>query len=141
MCDHVLMQRILKIRTELCFGEKYECMPQTYSLFETEDGSYLMRHWKVNKDGKRRSTKHPLQSCDVDPILKQLFKLNLPIAPKPFQGCDGDYTEIHLGDHWAESKFRWWSVPPEGWEELDLLVTKLLGLVGHEDEAAYYVEG
>ena len=108
-------------------------MPQTFSLFKTEDDGYLMRHWKVNKDGKRRSTKHDLQASDVDPILKQLFSLKLPIAPEPIKGCDGDYTEIHLGDHWAESKFRWWSVPPEGWEELDTFVSELLGLVSNTE--------
>jgi len=75
------------------------------------------------------------------PILKQLFKLNLPIAPKPFQRCDGDYTEIHLGDHWAESKFRWWSVPPKGWEELNLLTIELLGLVEYRDDSVYFNEG
>lgn len=127
------MQRILKIRTELCFGEKHECMPQTYSLFKVEGDSYFIRHWKVNYNYKRRCTKHPLQTCDVEPILEQLFQIKLPIAPEPIHGCDGGYTEIHLGDHWAESKFRWWSVPPEGWERLDKLVQTLLGLIeAHE---------
>ena len=123
------MQRILKIRTEVCFGRKYECIPQTYSLFELADSSYQMNHWKVNDDGKRRCTKYPLQAHDIKSILEQLFKLKLPIAPEPIQGCDGEYTEIHLGDHWAESKFRWWSVPPDEWRELDRLVHDLLGLV------------
>ena len=104
-------------------------MPQTYSLFETEDHGYLMRHWKVNKDGKRRSTKHPLQASDVDPILVQLFKLKLPIAQELIPGCDGGFTEIELGDYWGGSKFRWWSVPPEGWERLDALVDELLGSI------------
>ena len=129
MCDYVAMQRILKIRTELCFGEKYECMPQTYSLFKSEEDDYLIRHWKVDHTGKRRSTKHPLQACDVDPILVQLFKLKLPIAQELIPGCDGGFTEIELGDYWGGSKFRWWSVPPEGWEKLDQCVYKLLDLL------------
>ena len=116
-------------------------MPQTYSLFKSEEGDYLIRHWKVDHTGKRRSTKHPLQACDVDPILVQLFKLKLPIAQELIPGCDGGFTEIELGDYWGGSKFRWWSVPPEGWEELDTLVSELLGLVSHADDPAYFAEG
>lgn len=104
-------------------------MPQTYSLYEVEGGSYLIRHWKVDDDGKRRSIKYLLEASDVQPILKQLFKLNLPIAQELIPGCDGGFTEIELGDYWGGSKFRWWSVPPEGWEELDVLTQKILGLV------------
>ena len=104
-------------------------MPETYSLFELEGDAYLMRHWKVNDLGKRRSTKHNLQASDVDPILEQLFKLKLPIAQELIPGCDGGFTEIELGDYWGGSKFRWWSVPPEGWEELDRLVYDLLELL------------
>ena len=65
----------------------------------------------------------------VSNSLARLLKLKLPIAPEPIPGCDGDFTEIELGEYWVESKFRWWSCPPEEWQELDQCVYKLLGLL------------
>jgi len=115
-------------------------MPQTYSLFEVEAGGYLIRHWKVDDDGKRRSTKYLLEASDVEPILKRILQLDLPVAPAFDTGCDGGYTELEIGEYWCKSIFRWWSVPPRGWEVLDDLTYELLRLVENFDDSASNTE-
>jgi hypothetical protein len=137
-------ERVLKIRTEICFGTREECLPQTWSLFKTLEGGYFIRHWKT-RDGKRRSRKIPLEARRIEPILEKLMQLNVPIAPEPVLGCDGDFTELHLGEDYAGgAHFRWWSVPPEGWEELDALTQQILDMADKPESgrgAAFYLGG
>jgi len=129
-----IVNRILKIRSEVCFRQGPEDEPETFSLFEDENGGYFIRHWMTRKDGKRRSTKYQLRTEDVDLILDEISNLNVPASPEHELGCDGGYTEIEIGDYGGKSLYRWWSIPPAGWEPLDALVERLLGLLPLADK-------
>jgi len=46
--------------------------------------------------------------------------------PIPTIGCDGGYTELEVGCYQRLSHFRWWSVPPDGWDVLDEIAGKII---------------
>ena len=48
-------------------------------------------------------------------------------------GCDGGYTELEIGGYSGKSHFRWWSCPPDGWEELNELTNKLISCATDTD--------
>ena len=123
------MIKILKIRTEGGFGSRLDCAPQTYSLFKQESGRYFFRHWKLCEDEKRRSRKYDVREEDIEPLLKKLMQLHIPAFPEHELGCDGGYTELEIDSFRGKSAFRWWSVPPPGWEEMDEIVNNMLNLI------------
>jgi len=133
--------RVLKIRTEVCFGDRIECAPQTYSLFREDSGGYFVRHWKMGEDEKRRSRKYEVHGRDIDPLLKKISQLNIPASPEHVLGCDGGYTELEIGDYGGKSSFRWWSVPPPGWEQLDEIVQGILNLLPNVERGGPYYFG
>ncbi len=49
-------------------------------------------------------------------------------------GCDGDFTELELGDYVGKSSFRWSSVPPVEWEALDEITRKINDYAGNYDD-------
>ena len=42
------------------------------------------------------------------------------------------HLELEIGGYGGKSHFRWWSAPPEGWEQLDAITGKLIDLSGYE---------
>lgn len=130
------MERVLKIRTEVCFGTQLECAPQTFSLFKTDQGTYFFRHWRLCSDGKRRSSKFAVNKKDIELLLNQLLRLQIPAIPSQELGCDGGFTELEWGDNRGRAHYRWWSVPPCGWEQLDFIAQQMLGLLPVFDDRA-----
>jgi hypothetical protein len=62
----------------------------------------------------------------MGPQPNRLVFLSIPAFPIPIIGCDGGYTELEVGCYQRLSHFRWWSVPPDGWDVLDEIVGKII---------------
>jgi len=56
--------------------------------------------------------------------------LKIPAAPVFDMGCDGGFTEIEIGDYSGKAHYRWWSIPPRGWEELSKIAQEGLRIYG-----------
>lgn len=121
--------RILRIQTSVSFGSKIDCAPQTFSLFVDSDGSYFFRHSKLYEDEKRRVRKYPVEKDAIETLLRQLDRLTIPACPEHELGCDGGDTELEVAGFGGKSLFRWWSVPPAGWEEMNKIVEDMLALI------------
>lgn len=59
-------------------------------------------------------------------IEQTLRNLRIPAAPEFLMGCDGGFTELWTGDCAGRAHYRWWSVPPDGWEPLDAVAQRIL---------------
>ena len=51
-------------------------------------------------------------------IFKRLEHAAIPAFPAPQMGSDGDFTELEIGGYRGKAHYRWWSIPPQGWEVL-----------------------
>ena len=115
--------RLLRIKTASSFGTRSETEPQIYDLYQ-RDERFLVVHSRVRDDGKRGRTTREVDSGETASILEKLRRVQVPVAPDPVMGCDGGTTELEIG----AARFSWWSVPPDGWGELDRLTYELVEL-------------
>ena len=74
--------------------------------------------------------KRCIPASEIQPLLDRLITLRLPIVPEEIMGCDGDFTELKLGNSFTGVKLNWWSALPEGWEELDEITQALIDVSG-----------
>ena len=80
--------------------------------------------------GKSIRTRRVLPANQVTEILDELRHLMIPAAPTFEMGCDGGFTELTLGGYDGKVHYRWWSIPPHGWERLDGLAQEIIELSG-----------
>ncbi len=73
--------------------------------------------WKVKLDPQQ-----------VNPLLDRLRKAKIPAMPQFEYGCDGEIAELSLGDYMGSASYRWWSIAPKGWEELEEVHYELMKL-------------
>ncbi len=125
-----MTERVLRIKLEETFGPPHVLAKQQIDIIKNKDGSYYSKHTRMNEKLEKISSKKKLASSDIDNIISLISKITIPAFPQHQMGCDGGFTEIEIGDYCGKSSFRWWSVPPKGWEELDAITTKIIEYVG-----------
>ena len=64
----------------------------------------------------------------VDGILERLRSIEINAAPDFKMGDDGGFTELEIGGYAGKAHYRWWSVPPDGWEPLQNIAREILEL-------------
>jgi len=127
-----IMNGILRITTEGTFGLKVDNAPQHYMICETEDGYILDHiHTCIGFDPETNEDISDSFSCTLpkamgDDIFAKLSTVRIPPFPQHHMGCDGGFTEIEMGGYDGNSSFRWWSSPPEEWQEFDNIVQQIL---------------
>lgn len=121
-----MTERILRITYESTFGTPHDTAKKYIDIIKCKNGEYYYKFTKTNETLNRISVKKKIDISEVEVILKKLSKINVPAFPQHDMGCDGGFTEIEVGGYSGKSHFRWWSVPPEGWEELHDITKKLI---------------
>ena len=58
-------------------------------------------------------------------IFKRLENAVIPAFPAPQMGADGGFTELEIGGYSGKAHYRWWSIPPQGWESLDKIAIEV----------------
>jgi len=56
-------------------------------------------------------------------LYDELKRIQIPAFPEHIIGCDGAHYELETLPRFC---YRWWSVPPKGWEPLHALAKKVL---------------
>lgn len=59
-------------------------------------------------------------------IMCELRDLRIPAAPQSAIGCDGEYLELWTDGFGCKAHYRWWCVPPPGWEPLNEIARRIL---------------
>lgn len=59
-------------------------------------------------------------------IMRELQNLRVPAAPQSAIGCDGGYLELWTDGYGCKAHYRWWCVPPAGWEQLNGIARRIL---------------
>jgi hypothetical protein len=121
-----MAERILRISLEAAFGLPHELLKERIDIIKNKNGEYFSKHTFINKDLKKETVKTRLEISGIDKIIATLSTINVPAFPKHQMGCDGGFTELEIGDYSGRSLFRWWSDPPDGWEELDEITKKII---------------
>lgn len=121
---HNMIERILRIKLEETFGLPHELAKKQLDIFKDKNGEYYSKYTRMDKNLKKISSKKKLVSNDIKKTIKLLSTIQIPAFPKHQMGCDGGFTEIEIGDYSGKSSFRWWSVPPVGWEALAEITKK-----------------
>ncbi len=128
-----MVERILRITLEATFGLPHEILKRRIDIIRNKNGEYFSKYTVINEDLKKETVMTRLIVSDVDKIIASLSKINVPAFPKHPMGFDGQYTELEIGDYSGKSHFRWWSVPPVGWEELDKITKKIISYCNVDD--------
>jgi hypothetical protein len=73
----------------------------------------------------------------LEAIFDRLRSIRIPPAPDYEMGCDGGFTEVEIGGYGGKAHYRWWSVPPEGWQPLDDIAKEIIRLSGILEQLRY----
>ena len=122
--------RVLRIRQECNYPLAGGIILSTIDLFRRERGEYWALCRDVRTLGKPVTARKKLDRDRVDLLLAKLNMLKIPALPDFDHGCDGGYTEIEIGDREGKACYRWWDVPPRGWEELDRIINRFVRMAG-----------
>jgi hypothetical protein len=114
-----MANRILRVSYEGTYGQPHEIEKRTIDVIKYNSGEYFYKFTTFNENLEKHTIKNKIASDVVDKLLSALSKIIIPAFPKHQMGCDGGFTEIEVGGYEGKSHYRWWSCPPEGWEELD----------------------
>ena len=127
------MERIIRLTVESSWVRPDELSKYQIDILKYSDGRYSARYKKWDDNGKVVTFKNELPTRTVTDMLELLPTIQLPAFPQHMMGCDGGFTEIEVGGDCGKSHFRWWSVPPDGWEELAQLAAELIERSGFND--------
>lgn len=127
-----MKNRILKITFESTNNFLGGAQDGFIELYKSEDNSYYATYAHRVMPGKEVAEKKRVSEQSVSKINDLLVSITLPAFPRHSMGCDGGFTEIEVGGYGGGSKFRWWSAPPEGWEELNEVTSSIIELCGHK---------
>lgn len=125
-------ERIIRIKLEKCWGFAYDAI-RRIDILRYKNGDYYSLYTKTNCDGEKETIKHQIESSEIDSIFELLSTVQIQAFPNHDDlGCDGGYTELEVGGYGGRTSFRWWSVPPEGWDVLDLITDRIIRVCGFE---------
>lgn len=118
-----MARRVLRITHEATVGFAGETKQQ-FDIIQYANGTYCSKYTHGFE-----TTKTPLSDSEVKNIFALLSNVTIAAFPEHHMGDDGDFTEIEVGDYAGKSHYRWWSVPPKGWEELNKVTDKIISLL------------
>jgi len=121
-----MAERILRVKWEGTYGFIHEVAPKRIDFFIDKEGDYFAKYIRLNEYQERVATKILVDGDELDEVFDALSTISIPAFPDPNIGCDGGYTELEVGGYTGLSHFRWWSVPPDGWEVLNEIAQKLI---------------
>ena len=87
------------------------------------------RHGQHFEPDLKTEGRKQLRKKEVENLLMDLGKINVPAAPPYTIASDGSFTELKFTNEESESIFRWESVPPDGWEELEIIADEMVSLI------------
>ena len=120
-------ERVIRVITESSWGMPEECKPMRTDLMKYNEDQYYCEYSELDEAGSIISRKTDVDKNSVIRVLQRISKLNIPAVPSfEIMGCDGGFTELHIGDYSGAANYRWWSVPPKGWEGLDEVALEVL---------------
>jgi hypothetical protein len=126
-----MQKEILSIRSELCFSPTGGST-KSIEITKNDAGSYTARFKGRDDTGEKVTIEKQLATNEIEAILGELRDMQIPAFPEHDMGCDGGFTELMVGGYDGRSHFRWWSVPPPGWEPLEEIVGKIVMCSGME---------
>ncbi|MBA2483014.1 MAG: hypothetical protein H0V39_01035 [Nitrosomonas sp.] len=129
-----MTERILRIKLEATFCLPDEAAKKQIDIIKDKHGAYHSKCTSMDAKNKRISSKIRRVSSDIEKTIKLLLTIQIPAFPKHQMGCDGEFTEIEIGDYAGKSNFRWWSSPSAGWEVLEELTNKIIDYAGIYDD-------
>ena len=124
-------ERLIRIKLEKCWGSPYDAM-RRIDILRYKNGDYYSLCIKTNCDGVKETIKHQIKSSEIDLIFELLSTVQIQAFPNYEMGCDGGFRELEVGGYEGRSSFRWWSVPPEGWDVLDMITDRIISVCGIE---------
>jgi hypothetical protein len=127
------MERVIRIAVESTWVRPNELSKYQIDILKYSNGCYFARFKKWDHTGKVLTFKDELPTRTVTDILELLRTIQIPAFPRHMMGCDGGFTEIEVGGYGGKSHFRWWSAPPNGWEQLDQVAAELIERSGFYD--------
>lgn len=97
---------------------------------ELDDKGYLLRGKRIRRiliERPRilRRTVRVSSDWAVE-LLNDLKNANIPLLPKEIYGCDGEFFTMSIGSDFGGATYKWWSVPPEGWEVLPKIARRII---------------
>jgi len=128
-----MADRLIRISRENSFGMPYQTAKRILDIMVNNNDEYYAKYSKMNQHGKRDILKKPVSKIILEELLQNITTITIPAFPIHHLGCDGGVTELEIGRHSGDSIYRWWSVPPKGWEVLDELVDKIVKLSGIDE--------
>ena len=126
-----MAERILRVKWEGTYGTPQEVAPKRIDVFVDKNGDYFAKYIRLSEYQGRIATRIEVDSNEIDEIFETLSTLSIPAVPIPNIGCDGGYTELEVGGYTGLSHFRWWSVPPDGWEVLNEIAGKIISKIDY----------
>jgi hypothetical protein len=127
------MERVMRITVESTWLQPNELSKHKIDILEDSNGCYFSKFKKRDHTGKVVTFKNEIPNRMVADILELLPTIHIPAFPRHMMGCDGGFTEIEVGGYAGKSHFRWWSSPPDGWEQLDQVAADLIECSGFYD--------
>jgi len=116
---------VFTVREESCWMPDPDRSDWSVSVVIDNEGA-----WLVGKERPAKRTVRPRRLRFAVPAewaqarCAELRAITVPAVPEPVVGYDGGYTELCVE---GLVSYRWWSVPPKGWEPLDALAREVLG--------------
>jgi len=123
----------MRITLESTWVRPNELSKHQIDILKYSNGCYFSKFKKMDHTGKVVTFKNELPNRTVADILELLPTIHIPAFPRHIMGCDGGFTEIEVGGDCGKSHFKWWSAPPDGWEQLDQVATKIIECSGFYD--------
>ncbi|MBD1399441.1 hypothetical protein [Pelovirga terrestris] len=123
---------ILRISTEGTFGTPYETAKKMFEVIKDNKGAYYFKFTKKNELLQNETIKKRVENDQIAEIMSRLSAIKIPAFPNHQMGCDGGFTELEVGGYEGKSHFRWWSGPPQGWEELDDVARLIIETISTE---------
>lgn len=100
---------------------------------QNEKGKFIATFTKTGGDKACRAkfpgnSKRIIPGAFVQDIMASLSSIVIPAFPIPRRGNDGGLTTLELNGFLQSASFRWWTIPPPGWEPLDQIANKIWSL-------------
>jgi len=123
---------LFTVREESCWIPDPDHSDWSVGVAVNAEGAWLVgTEIPADRSKPRRRCRFPVPNEWVKALCAELRTMTIPAVPEPVIGCDGGHTELTVE---GQVSYRWWSVPPKGWEPLDSLAKKVLGRFHEELE-------
>ena len=109
------------------------------SLYQNSKGGFFLKGRPVREPKKMYNTENPnpikeirVSKRWVCSLFERLEHASIPAFPAPRMGADGGFIELEIGGYSGKAHYRWWSLPPRGWEILDQIAGEIRSKFYHQ---------